>query len=254
MKRRLIAAGIAGPLVLAGCALVILLASVTGWFLLKPEQKSRIIRIIPVAPLATPQVKALPEAVTGPNQATQTVEAPALESAPSVAPAAPANPIEQILGFALPPGSVNSVAQEGIATRLIIPKLNLDAPVVLSPIKDQAWQVDHLGQAIGHLEGTARAGSDSNIVLAGHVTLSETVYGPFAGLGQLAPGDEVIVYEGEQAFQYIVDGYQTVDRTAVEVTYPTNTGQITLITCNNWSSVEGRYLQRLIVKGHLIKN
>jgi sortase (surface protein transpeptidase) len=64
----------------------------------------------------------------------------------------------------------------------------------------------------------------------------------------------VIVYEGETPFKYIVDSFQTVDRTAVDVTYPTNTGQITLITCNNWSNEEGRYTQRLIVKGHLVKN
>jgi LPXTG-site transpeptidase (sortase) family protein len=250
MKRGLIAAGIASPLVLAGCALVILLASVAGWFLLKPEQKSRIIRIIPVAPLTTPQVEALPQEVAAP---VQTAERPAVESE-AAAPAAPADPVEQALGFALPPGSVNSVTQEGIATRLVIPRLNLDAPVVLSPLKDQTWQVDHLGQAVGHLEGTAPPGSDSNIVLAGHITLSEAVYGPFAGLAQLAAGDEVIVFQGDQGFQYIVDSYQTVDRTAVEVTHPTSTGQITLITCNNWSSEEGRYLQRLIVKGHLVKN
>jgi len=254
MKRGLIALGIAGPLLLAACV-IISVVSIVGWFLHKPEQKSQIIRIIPVAPLTTPQAKTLPEAVAGATQADPPAEAPAAEFAPGEpTPAAPANLIEQILGFALPPGSVNSVAQEGIATRIVIPKLNLDAPVVLSPIKDQTWQVDHLGQAVGHLEGTAPPGSDSNLVLAGHVTLSASVYGPFAGLGQLAAGDQVIVYEGDQAFQYLVDGNQTVDRTAVDVTYPTNTGQITLITCNNWSSEEGRYLQRLIVKGHLVKN
>jgi LPXTG-site transpeptidase (sortase) family protein len=250
MKRGLIVAGIASPLVLAGCALAILLAGVAGWFWLKPEQKSRIIRIIPVAPLATPQAEALPQEVATPAQAAEPVPV----EPEAAAPAAPADPVEQSLGFALPPGSVNSVTQEGVATRLIIPRLNLDAPVVLAPIKDQTWQVDHLGQAIGHLEGTAPPGSDSNIVLAGHITLSEAVYGPFAGLAQLAAGDEVLVYQGDQAFQYSVDGYQTVDRAAVEVTYPTSTGQITLITCNNWSSAEGRYLQRLIVTGHLVKN
>jgi LPXTG-site transpeptidase (sortase) family protein len=89
--------------------------------------------------------------------------------------------------------------------------------------------------------------------LAGHVTLSAGVYGPFAGLGQLAAGDEVVVYYGDQLFKYLVDGYQTVERTAVDVTYPSQTGQITLITCNNWSNEEGRYLQRLIVKGHLVQ-
>jgi sortase A len=156
------------------------------------------------------------------------------------------------LGFALPPDTVNSVTQQGIASRIIIPKLQLDAPVMLSPIKDQTWDVSHLEQAVGHLEGTAPPGSNSNLVLAGHVTLAAGVYGPFAGLAQLSEGDLIVVYNGDQKFQYVVDGYQTVERTDVQVTHPTDTGQITLITCSNWNRDEGRYDQRIIVKGHLL--
>lgn len=252
MQRKLIAlVGIVSPLFLVGCAAAVLLSSTICWFLLGPEQQSQIIRIIPVAPLATmpatlPEVKE--EVVAAPPTAVEQV-------APPVSPitAGPANIVEEVLGFALPPGSVNSVMQEGVATRVVIPKIGVDAPVVLSPIKDQTWQVDHLGQAVGHLEGTAPPGSNSNIVLAGHVTLAQDVYGPFAGLGQLTTGDMVTVYYGDQSFNYMIDGLQTVDRTAVEVTYPSETGQITLITCNNWSSEEGRYIERLIVKGHLVK-
>jgi LPXTG-site transpeptidase (sortase) family protein len=255
MKRRLIALGIISPLFLAGCVAAILLASIAGWLLLRPEQKSRIIQIIPLAPLETPVAEVVPEIVEESADVTEATAAPEAElpvEAPAAQPETAAS-VEQALGFALPPGSVNSITQEGIATRVVIPKLNVDAPVVLSPIQNQTWQVDHLGQAVGHLEGTAPPGSNSNIVLAGHVTLSAGVYGPFAGLAQLAAGDVVTVYYGDQQFNYLVDEYQTVDRTAVDVTYPSETGQITLITCNNWSDEEGRYIQRLIVRGHLVK-
>jgi LPXTG-site transpeptidase (sortase) family protein len=260
MKRKFITTiGLISPLILAGCAGALLLASIGGWYLLKPEDQSRIIRIVPLAPLQTPPAEPPPQIIQVPAEAATPASGSAPvaageSAAPAPAPASPIDAIAEVLGFSLPPGSVNSVIHEGVANRIIIPKLNLDSPVVLSPIKDQTWQVDHLGQAVGHLEGTAPPGSDSNIVLAGHVTLSAAVYGPFAGLGQLVAGDEVIVYEGETPFKYIVDSFQTVDRTAVDVTYPTNTGQITLITCNNWSNEEGRYTQRLIVKGHLVKN
>ena len=253
MKRRLIALGIISPLFLAGCAAAILLASIAGWLLLRPEQKSRIIQIIPLAPLETPVAEVAPEIVEESAEATAVPEAELPVEAPAAQPETTPASVEQSLGFALPPGSVNSITQEGIATRVVIPKLNVDAPVVLSPIQNQTWQVDHLGQAVGHLEGTAPPGSNSNIVLAGHVTVSAGVYGPFAGLGQLVAGDVVTVYYGDQQFNYLVDDYQTVDRTAVDVTYPSETGQITLITCNNWSDEEGRYIQRLIVRGHLVK-
>lgn len=255
MKRKLITTvGIISPLFLVGCAVTVFLTSMACWLLLRPEEKGRIIKIIPLAPLATSVVQASSEAGAGPL-APAAQGTPGVEAAPEVPSiiSTPASIVEQVLGFALPPGSVNSVTQEGIATRVVIPKLNVDAPVVLAPIQNQTWQVDHLGQAVGHLEGTAPPGSDSNIVLAGHITLTEGVYGPFAGLGQLIAGDLVEVYYGDQEFNYIVDGLQTVDRTAVEVTYPSNTGQITLITCNNWSNEEGRYIQRLIIKGHLVK-
>lgn len=250
MKHKLIAIlGIASPLFLVGCAVAVLLSGTICWFLLGSEQQSQIVRIIPVAPLATPAT--LPET---PAEAAAAPPAPVEQVAPPVSPInpAPADIIEEVLGFALPAGSVNSVTQEGVATRVVIPKIGVDAPVLLSPIKDQTWQVDHLGQAVGHLEGTAPPGSNSNIVLAGHVTLTKDVYGPFAGLGQLTTGDTVTVYYGDQPFNYMIDTLQTVDRTAVEVTYPSESGQITLITCNNWNSEEGRYIERLIVKGHLV--
>ncbi|MEM7342922.1 MAG: sortase, partial [Chloroflexota bacterium] len=162
--------------------------------------------------------------------------------------------IEEILGFSLPEESVNSVTEIGLANRIIIPRLNLDTDVLIAPIKDQTWQVDHLEQAVGHLEGTASPGSNSNLVLAGHVTLEGGVYGPFAGLGLLEPGDVILVQEGGVQYEYIIDSHQTVDRTAVEVTYPSDSGKITLITCNNWDHVEGRYIERLIVQGHLVTN
>lgn len=257
MRGKIIAAGIVSPLVLVGCVSVMLLVGLASWLWFQPNQQARIIRVVPVAPLASPQAAAAnqnnqPQAPVGAQGPDVTVPQSPVAS-PLVNPVAD-DPVTQALGFSLPPGSVNSITQEGVATRLVIPKLKLDAPVVIAPIKGQTWQVDHLGQAVGHLEGTAPPGSDSNIVLAGHVTLSASVYGPFAGLGQLVAGDQVFVYSGDQAFQYIIDGYQTVDRTAVDVTYPTTTGQLTLITCNNWSSTEGRYIQRLIVKAHLLKN
>lgn len=145
------------------------------------------------------------------------------------------------------------VAYPGMATRLVIPKIGLDAPIVLAPIANGTWMVDHLDQMIGHLEGTAPPGSNSNIVLAGHVTLAAGVLGPFSKLSLLSPGDSVIVYEGSKEHLYQIENKQTVSRNDVEVVYPTETGQITLITCINWNSREGRYSNRLVVKGSLIQ-
>ena len=263
MKRRIIALGIVSPLLLATCIVGILLLGVVSWLIFKPERSPQAIRkIVTVRPLPHPMRIAAekanePSTVEAPSTSASEVEAAGIETEnhPAGVEKAPTPTpnIEEVLGFALPPNTVNSVTQTGVATRLVIPKLNLDVPVFIAPIENQTWKVDHLGQAVGHLEGTAPPGSDSNIVLAGHVTLAAGVYGPFAGLAQLAPGDLVIVYEGDKEFHYAVDGYHTVDRTAIEVTHPTDTGQITLITCSNWNREIGRYDQRIVVKGHLLK-
>jgi LPXTG-site transpeptidase (sortase) family protein len=253
MKRKLIIVGGAASLLGLTCAGIIFFTGAAGWLLTPAKRAPRIIQIAPLAPLATSWAASVTPSTAkpaAPEPATPIREVAMPEPGEqTISP--PTVPIEQILGFSLPAGSVNSVTAQGVATRLIIPKLNLDAPVVISPIKDQTWQVDHLEQAVGHLEGTAPPGANSNIVLAGHVTLREGVYGPFAGLGQLIPGDLLTVYEGNQKFNYVVDDYTVVDRTAVEVTYPTDTPQITLITCSRWNQQDGRYEQRLVVKGHL---
>jgi LPXTG-site transpeptidase (sortase) family protein len=238
--------------------MLLLLISVAGWLLLGAGEESRLVRIMSLGPLET-QGNAASQMEEPSSSPAEIAPAPlsnappeplALENAPDLA----SQEVEQQLGFPLPAGSVNSITQEGVATRLVIPKLDLDAPVVLSPIENQTWQVDHLGETyVGHLEGTAPPGSESNIVLAAHVTVSSGVYGPFAGLANLGTGDQVFVYYGDQIYEYVVDGYQTVDRTAVDVTFPSQTGQITLITCTNWDGQEGRYLERLIVKGRLVK-
>ncbi len=265
MQRKLITlVGIGGPLLLLFiCVAALILTGIAGWWFWSEDGRSQIVRIVSLAPLSTPDV-AQPAAESSEQtraespvvgEAAPNLEAEAnAQSAGTETQSITTEEIEETLGFAIPEGAVNSVTNVGLANRLIIPKLNVNAPIVLSPIENQTWKVDHLGQdAVGHLEGTAPAGSDSNVVLAGHITVSAGVYGPFAGLAQLAPGDVVFVYEAGQEFQYIVDGYQTVDRTAIEVTNPSETGQITLITCNNWDHNEGRYLERLIVKGHLVK-
>ena len=139
------------------------------------------------------------------------------------------------------------------ATRLVIPALGLDAPVTLCPIVGETWEVEHLGRdTVGHLAGTASPGDGSNVVLAAHVTVAHGVYGPFAGMGRLQPGDDIIVYDGDLSYTYIVDSRRLVERTDVHVAYPTDTGQVTLITCNNWSDDLGSYQQRLVVVGHLV--
>lgn len=260
MKKQFIAfLGIFSPLALLFvCVVGIVLIGVAGGGLFDQEDNSRIIRIMSLAPLTTPQAiesqakgQAPPPSELAESEAGLEIQEPPI--AGEIGQITPEE-IEERLGFSLPKGSVNSITQAGLANRLVIPGLNLDAPIVLSPIENQSWKVDHLGQSVGHLEGTAPPGSNSNLVLAAHVTVSANVNGPFFKLNQLVPGDVVYVYNEGQEFQYVVDGMQTVDRATIDVTFPSDTGQITLITCSNWDNNEQRYVDRLVVTGHLTES
>ncbi|MCB0168742.1 MAG: hypothetical protein KDI79_31230, partial [Anaerolineae bacterium] len=180
MRRNIVALGIvSGPvLIVFSCVLGLMLTCAGGWWLSGPDDESRLVRIMSLAPLATPQAyftQPTEDSITPDGETVfQPSAAPGEEYQPPVydeAELAAHQEVENALGFSLPVGSVNSITHEGVATRLVIPRLNLDAPVVLSPIENQTWQVDDLGtDKVGHLEGTAPPGSNSNIVLAAHVT------------------------------------------------------------------------------------
>jgi sortase A len=188
-----------------------------------------------------------------PSSETQPPDAGMTVSTPEAAVSHPGSPSS-------PGGPPVSQASTGLvaslpdrpATRIVIPAIDVDAPVVVIPIRSGTWDVEQITHEVGHLQGTASPGDSSNAVMAGHITLAAGGYGPFRGLAQLQPGDKVLVYVGEQeVYVYVVDSVQTVEATDVEVAYPTTEPLLTLITCVNWDPVQGRYNDRLIVVAHL---
>lgn len=137
-------------------------------------------------------------------------------------------------------------------TRLVIPALELDAPVVELPIEDKTWDMSGLTNEIAHLGGTANPGEKSNMVLAGHVTLRNGA-GPFLHLERLKPGDTAIVYAGEEAHTYRVVGQRYVSPDDVSVTHPTSGPALTLITCTTWDAENREYSERVAVIARLVQ-
>lgn len=230
------------------CVAVSALAGGIGW-LFGQDETSKLIRISSLAPLSTPAPTSLSSTTEKSVAPAQTATIPSNSTPVSLLEDQPSS-IEENADTTPPPITIPAEYAAPV-TRVVIPRLNLDTPVALSPLENQTWKVDHLNQAVGYLEGTALPGSNSNFVLAAHVSLASGVDGPFFSLNKLAPNDEIIVTSNGQEFSYTVSSLQTVDREAVDVTYPSNTGEITLITCSNWSNAENRYTDRLVVKGYL---
>lgn len=252
-KKWTIAAGTILAAILLVCVVITTLAGGIGW-LFSQDERSQLIRISALAPLSTP----IPTSLS-PNteKSRPTIEATSIPSNPTPLslPENQPTPVVENNTTPMPQQPPPTIAAEYIApvTRVVIPRLNLDSPVALSPLENETWKVDHLNQAVGYLEGTALPGVKSNFVLAGHVTLASGVDGPFINLNQLVPNDEIVVYSNGQEFVYVVNNLQTVSRETIEVTHPSNNAEITLITCSNWNSAENRYTDRLVVKGYLKK-
>jgi sortase A len=128
----------------------------------------------------------------------------------------------------------------GQPTRLQIPAINVDAQVV----PGDTWE--QLKKGVGQHLGTANPGERGNLVLSAH----NDVFGEiFRHLDQLKPGDEVIVYSGQQRYRYTISDSRIVAPTAVEVMAPTNEPTLTLISCYPYL-VDN---QRIAVFGQLVQ-
>ncbi len=107
-------------------------------------------------------------------------------------------------------------------TRIVIPKINVDAPIV----GGVGWE--DLKKGVGHLPGSAHPGQRGNLYLAAH----NDIYGEiFRYLGELEPGDEYFIYSDRQKFRYVVKEKRIIEPTEVEVMLPTTEPVATLQTC-----------------------
>jgi LPXTG-site transpeptidase (sortase) family protein len=136
---------------------------------------------------------------------------------------------------------------------LTIPKLaaqfEVPIPIVDLPLVDREWDVSGLGYYIGWLEGTTWMDPDwGNTVLAAHVQLGFNNPGPFWGLGDLEPGDRIIVTEGDISRTFVVTTTRKVDPSDWTVTAPTEGPTLTLITCTEWDDHYGVFAQRMVVQ------
>jgi sortase A len=104
-------------------------------------------------------------------------------------------------------------------TRVLIPKINLDAIVVEGASSRQ------LSQGPGHVDQTAIPGEPGNAVITAH---RDTF---FRHIYELNKGDEITVLRNGQTFHFAVTGKKVVKPSDVSVLRPTPDAQLTLITC-----------------------
>jgi sortase A len=108
------------------------------------------------------------------------------------------------------------------ATRIVIPAIGIDAPVVAGD------DPESLKKGAGHHIGSANPGERGNCFISAH----NDVFGEiFRDLGELELEDKITLYAGEQPYHYSVKAKRIVEPTDVSVMHPTTEPVLTLMTC-----------------------
>jgi sortase A len=126
----------------------------------------------------------------------------------------------QALAESIPPHPVPTRGPEH-ATRIVIPSIGVDHPVVLG----DDWEA--LKRGVGHTPWSANPGQVGNCVLSAHNDIFGEI---FRQLHDMELGDEIFVHTGVQVHRYLVKATRIVDPTQVEMMGPTDQPVLTLIS------------------------
>lgn len=133
------------------------------------------------------------------------------------------------------------ISAEQMLTRLVIPKIDMDAIVV-----EGASRRD-LSEGPGHMKQTAQPGETGNAVITAH---RDTF---FRHIYELNKGDQIEVRRSGRTFTYAVTGKRIVKPEDVSVIKQTNDPQLTLITCYPTYYI-GPAPERLVVFSRLVES
>lgn len=151
------------------------------------------------------------------------------------------------------PSSDISVGQD---PRLIIPKINVDVPVMYDVGNDHASQMKAMESGVAHFAipgANSHPGEIGNAVIAGHSSNDLFDIGDykfiFAQLEKLAPGDTMYAHYQGKRYTYLITKMETVRPNEVsKLIYATDKPVMTLITCTPL----GTALNRLLVTAEQI--
>jgi LPXTG-site transpeptidase (sortase) family protein len=133
---------------------------------------------------------------------------------------------------------------------VVIPKINVDAPVTWEAPEDTI--LADLEKGLAQYQGTALPGENGNVFVVGHSSnywwdkgLFNQV---FALLDKVNNGDRIYVTYNNKPYVYQVESIKVVKPNDIEVLNPTDHSVITLMTC----TPVGTTLNRLIVQAKQI--
>jgi len=137
--------------------------------------------------------------------------------------------------------------------RLEIPRLGINIPIVGVPVGGEGWDLTWLWGQAGYLEGTAYPGLPGNTALTAHVYLPDGKPGPFASLGALGWGDQVILHANGQRYIYEVRSNHQVLPGDTSILGHEEYSWLTLITCKGFDEASGGYRYRQTARAVLLR-
>lgn len=136
--------------------------------------------------------------------------------------------------------------------KIVIPKINVDAPIVNITDYSNASILEGIKEGVGHYPGTALPGRVGNTFLTGHSSYywwNDGKYNQvFALLHKVEAGDLIYIYYQGGKYVYQATDKIVVSPQDVHVLDPTDTPTLSLMTC----TPTGTNLRRLIVHAKLI--
>jgi len=186
------------------------------------------------------------------TQVGPTTRAPLAAAVPS------ASPLASSPDLVVTPISIPAPTGAITPTRLLIPKLGVDAPVETKGIDahNMMQPPDKPGE-VAWYPFTAKPGAGTNAVFSGH--LDDASVGPavFWRLGDLKLGDTISVRDAtgfELAFSVSsVNVYPLNSAPVQEIIGPTSSSAVTLITCaGSYNRQSGLYDKRLVVRARQV--
>lgn len=140
-------------------------------------------------------------------------------------------------------------------TRLLIPKLAVDARVVLAPLlRQRGWEITLLRGEIAHLEGTARPGTVGGAAVTARTEMADGSAGPFARLDLLQRGDRLFITRSGQTWTYEVMAKRSLAPGDLVDAYVRGVGaRLALVACSGEDKLLGRDAERLVIEARLLE-
>jgi len=140
-----------------------------------------------------------------------------------------------------------------LPVRLVIPAINIDAPIEYVGLTSQGAMAVPTGPTdVAWFDLGPRPGEDGSAVIAGHEGWKDGIWAVFDDLYKLRIGDKVYVEDGQNATTtFVVSGIETYDQNGnASSVFSSSDGKahLNLITCEGiWNATEKSYSNRLVV-------